>query len=139
MTRAALVAAYLGAIVAANLTLAEWGRAHPEVALYNAFAFIGLDLVARDSLHDAWHHQLARRMVHADRGRLAYSQNARHEGAIYRFDGWTLVTDKAGSSGGGTYSTKRTAGDAVHGRKRLWLWALADATMRPSPTLGGTP
>lgn len=63
MTRTALVASYLGAIVAANLTLAEWGRDHPEVALYNAFAFIGLDLVARDSLHDAWRHQLARNMA----------------------------------------------------------------------------
>lgn len=63
MTRIALIAAYLGAIVAANLTLAEWGRDHPEVAVYNAFAFIGLDLVARDRLHDYWRHKLARRMA----------------------------------------------------------------------------
>lgn len=63
MTRSALIASYLGAIVAANLTLAQWGRDHPEVALYNGFVFIGLDLVARDSLHDAWHHHLASRMA----------------------------------------------------------------------------
>ena len=36
MARITLIVAYLGAIVAANLTLAEWGREHPEVALYKA-------------------------------------------------------------------------------------------------------
>jgi hypothetical protein len=54
MSRTILILGYLGAIVAANLTLAEWGREHPEVALYNAFVFIGLDLVARDVLHVTW-------------------------------------------------------------------------------------
>lgn len=54
MARIALITAYLGAIVVANLTLAEWGREHPEIALYNAFAYIGLDLVARDVLHLHW-------------------------------------------------------------------------------------
>lgn len=55
-----LVSVYLGAIVAANLTLAEWGAKHPEVALYNAFLFIGLDLTCRDSLHDLWRRNLHR-------------------------------------------------------------------------------
>lgn len=64
---------------------------------------------------------------------VAYSQNSRHEGAIYRFDGWTLVTDKAGSSGGGAWSRKRYAGDAAHGRKRCWIWSLIDANMAASP------
>lgn len=65
MARIILVVAYLGAIVAANLTLAEWGREHPEVALYNAFVLVGLDLVARDVLHSAWSVQgtLVRNMV----------------------------------------------------------------------------
>lgn len=53
---------------------------------------------------------------------VAYSANDRHEGRIYRFDGWEKVTDRAGSSGGGTWSRQRSAGDAVHGRKTLWLW-----------------
>lgn len=53
---------YLAAIVAANLTLAEWGEAHPEVALYNAFLFIGLDLTCRDKLHDLWRRQLLRNL-----------------------------------------------------------------------------
>jgi hypothetical protein len=46
-----IVAAYLTAIVAANLTVAIWG---PGVSVLNAFLFIGLDLTARDRLHDAW-------------------------------------------------------------------------------------
>ena len=43
---------YLAAIVAANLTVAMWG---PGMTIVNAFLFIGLDLTARDKLHDAWH------------------------------------------------------------------------------------
>lgn len=59
----ALVSAYLAAIVAANLTLAQWGSEHPEIALYNAFFFIGLDLVSRDRLHDLWRGHLLKNMV----------------------------------------------------------------------------
>ncbi len=46
------VVMYLAAIVAANLTVAMWG---PSMTVVNAFLFIGLDLTARDKLHDAWH------------------------------------------------------------------------------------
>jgi queuosine precursor transporter len=46
-----LVALYLAAIVAANLTVAAFG---PSLAIVNAFLFIGLDMTARDSLHQAW-------------------------------------------------------------------------------------
>ena len=42
---------YLVAIVLANLSVAQFG---PEVAIVNAFLFIGLDLTARDHLHEAW-------------------------------------------------------------------------------------
>jgi queuosine precursor transporter len=45
------VVLYLVAIVLANLSVAAWG---PSVAIVNAFLFIGLDLTARDHLHDAW-------------------------------------------------------------------------------------
>lgn len=48
-----IVAMYLVAIVAANLLVAEFG---PSVVYLNAFLFIGLDLSARDRLHDAWRH-----------------------------------------------------------------------------------
>jgi hypothetical protein len=53
---------------------------------------------------------------------VAYSKNDRHEGRIYRFDGWEKITDKAGSGGGGTWSAKRAAGDPAHGKKTLWIW-----------------
>ena len=46
------VAAYLVAIVVANLTLLWFG---PQVAILNAFLLIGLDLSLRDKLHDQWH------------------------------------------------------------------------------------
>ncbi len=59
MTRL-LVVVYLAAIVAANLSVAHWG---PSAAVYNAFLLIGLDLVSRDRLHDAWHGHLLRNMT----------------------------------------------------------------------------
>lgn len=42
---------YLIAIVLANLSVATFG---PDMTIVNAFLFIGLDLTARDRLHDAW-------------------------------------------------------------------------------------
>ncbi len=42
---------YLIAIVLANLSVAAFG---PSVIIINAFLFIGLDLTARDQLHEAW-------------------------------------------------------------------------------------
>jgi queuosine precursor transporter len=42
---------YLAAIVLANLTVAAFG---PKMTIVNAFLFIGLDLTARDKLHDNW-------------------------------------------------------------------------------------
>lgn len=46
-----LVALYLAAIVAANLSVAYFG---PASAPINAFLFVGLDITARDSLHERW-------------------------------------------------------------------------------------
>lgn len=48
---AVLVAAFLAAIVIANLTLTHWG---PSAIIPNAFFLIGLDLVTRDRLADFW-------------------------------------------------------------------------------------
>lgn len=42
---------YLAAIILANLSSATFG---PGASIINAFLFIGLDLTARDKLHDAW-------------------------------------------------------------------------------------
>lgn len=56
-----IVALYLLAIVAANITVAIFG---PAFSVLNAFLFIGFNLTARDRLHDAWHGQhLKRNMV----------------------------------------------------------------------------
>jgi hypothetical protein len=46
-----IVVLYLAAIVAANLSVAQWG---PGVSIINAFLFIGLDLTTRDVLHARW-------------------------------------------------------------------------------------
>lgn len=46
-----LIAAYLAAIVVANLTVAAFG---PAVVVVNALVLIALDLTARDRLHEAW-------------------------------------------------------------------------------------
>lgn len=48
-----MVAIYLAAIVAANLSVAHFG---PSIAILNAFLFIGLDLTTRDALHERWKH-----------------------------------------------------------------------------------
>lgn len=48
---AILIALYLGAIVAANLLVAQFGA---SVTVFNAFLFIGLDLSTRDVLHERW-------------------------------------------------------------------------------------
>lgn len=53
---------------------------------------------------------------------ISYSQNARHQGDIYRFDGWERFTETAGSSGGGTWSTPRVEGDPHEGSKSGWVW-----------------
>lgn len=46
----ALSALFLAALAVANLSLAFFG---PKALLWNALVFVGLDLTARDSLHDA--------------------------------------------------------------------------------------
>jgi queuosine precursor transporter len=46
-----LILMYLAAIVAANLSIAAFG---PAAAPFNAFLFIGLDITARDGLHERW-------------------------------------------------------------------------------------
>jgi uncharacterized PurR-regulated membrane protein YhhQ (DUF165 family) len=47
----ALVSLYLIAIVAANLIITRFG---PRATVITAFLFIGLDITARDRLHEAW-------------------------------------------------------------------------------------
>jgi uncharacterized PurR-regulated membrane protein YhhQ (DUF165 family) len=47
----ALVVLYLAAIIAANLIIARLG---PPATIVTAFLLIGLDITARDRLHEAW-------------------------------------------------------------------------------------
>ena len=47
-----MVIVYLVAIVLANLSVVWFGK---WASIVNALLFIGLDLVARDSLHEDWH------------------------------------------------------------------------------------
>lgn len=51
MSEIIVVCAYLAAIVAANLAVVAFG---PPATIINAFLFIGLDITARDRLHEAW-------------------------------------------------------------------------------------
>ena len=46
-----LTCLYLAAIVAANLIIARLG---PQATVVTAFLFIGLDITARDRLHESW-------------------------------------------------------------------------------------
>ena len=57
MTTKIAVAIFVGAIVAANLLVAQFG---PWFSPINAFVLIGLDLSLRDWLHDRWRDQLWR-------------------------------------------------------------------------------
>lgn len=58
---------------------------------------------------------------------IAYSQNDRHEGRLYRFDGWEKFTSTGGSSGGGTWTKPRAADDEVSGSKTGWVWRYPEA------------
>lgn len=51
LSQLGLIALYLVAIVAANLSITWWG---PGISIVNAFLFIGLDLTTRDRLHEMW-------------------------------------------------------------------------------------
>lgn len=57
---------------------------------------------------------------------FAYSQNDRHDGRTYRFDGWECVgATKARSKGGGTWTAERDDDHAAAGPKSLWHWSYA--------------
>jgi uncharacterized PurR-regulated membrane protein YhhQ (DUF165 family) len=70
-----LVFLYLAAIVAANLSSAQFG---PTASVFNAFVFIGLDLTTRDRLHEKWQDNRALKMLAliVVGGALSYALNA---------------------------------------------------------------
>lgn len=53
---------------------------------------------------------------------VSYSRSDRHEGRIYRFDGWARWGEARASSGGGTWTTPRTKDDPAGGPKARWGW-----------------
>lgn len=53
---------------------------------------------------------------------VSYSNETRHKGDIYRFDGWEKVGVMRGSMGGGTYTSKQPRED-----KALWMFDLRKA------------
>lgn len=68
---------------------------------------------------------------------VSYSKNSDHNGNLYRFDGWRKVKDDCGSNGGGAWSRKRYASDAVQGPKTLWMWDYPSPTAQPPPPASG--
>lgn len=84
----------------------------------------------REVAAPAWSHWPVRAAV-------AYSANDRHEGRIYRFDGWTRINTRAGTSGGGgAWTRPRCADDTAHGPKTLWLWRYQIPPGRSSAVTG---
>ena len=71
-----------------------------------------------------WREVAARRWSYWPvRAAVAYSASRRHEGDIYRFDGWRLVNESKGENrGGGTWTKLRAADDPATGPKRLWVY-----------------
>ncbi|MET9729262.1 hypothetical protein ABZZ79_00925 [Streptomyces sp. NPDC006458] len=63
---------------------------------------------------------------------VAYSDNKRHPGHIYRTDGWRRLTDRAGAPSGpnATWSKQRAEGHPARGRKSLWLWQYDTPTIK---------
>jgi hypothetical protein len=59
---------------------------------------------------------------------VSYSHNGLHTGQLYKFDGWRKINERCGSSGGGAWSRKRSATEAVSGRKSLWVYRYDRAT-----------
>lgn len=56
------------------------------------------------------------------RAAVSYSNETRHKGDIYRFDGWTKVAVMPGSAGGGTWTAKQPREP-----KAVWVYDLRKA------------
>jgi len=54
---------------------------------------------------------------------VAYSWNAWHDGDVYRFDGWTRISDNCGHEAGpnSTWSRRRADTNPTRGPKTFWL------------------
>lgn len=127
------VVLWLAAITAANLISAHFG---PEASIYNAFALIGLTLVIRDRLHDAWAEHRALKM-----GALIVA------GSLLAY----LVTPAAGRIGlasGIAFLCAESVDAVVYHAVRFWPWlersntsnffgAAVDSLIFPTLAFGG--
>lgn len=62
---------------------------------------------------------------------VAYSASRRHEGDLYRWDGWSLMADVGDANGRGQWSKKRPEEHPARGPKRLWVWEYPMACVDP--------
>jgi queuosine precursor transporter len=106
----ALIALYLVAIVAANLTIAKFG---PSATMITSFLFIGLDITTRDRLHEIW------------RGKNLWLRMAAliASGSLLSW----LLNARAGSIAVASFAAFAASGAAdalvYHAlRKRPWIW-----------------
>lgn len=78
-----------------------------------------------------WREVAARRWPYwRVRAAIAYSQNARHDGRLYRFDGWERIRSDSGNATGmtSTWTRVRPANHPARGAKSLWLWHFESST-----------
>lgn len=70
----------------------------------------------RELAHTQWRHWPVKALV-------SYQGAIRHSGNVYRFDGWTRVASTPGSTGGGTWATKKPREP-----KDIWIYELEKAS-----------
>lgn len=131
--RVGLIALWLAAVTAANLSVAHFG---PEASIYNAFLLIGLTLVIRDRLHDAW-----------DRGRVWKMGALILAGSLLAY----VITPDAGRIGiasGVAFLCAESVDAIVYHAVRRWEWlersntsnffgAAVDSLVFPTIAFGG--
>ena len=135
MTAALLTGLYLAAVVGANLTIAHFGA---TAAPYVAFFFIGLNLAARDRLHDLWGKNVARNMallVMAG-GLISYAMNA---GAARVALASILAFALSESADALLYHARRHRPYLERSNTSNLLGAAVDSVMFPVIAFGGFP
>jgi hypothetical protein len=112
------------AVAVTSSTVSETAAGYPRAELVELSRLAARERWATRVMLRLWREVAARRYLSwTPSAAVAYSQNDRHEGRIYRFDGWEKITERAGTSGGGgAWTRPRYATDAAHGSKTLWIW-----------------
>jgi len=126
---------YLAAIVAANLITARFG---PAASVLNAFLFIGLNLSARDSLHDRWGKAAPRNvlLLIAVGGLLSYLLNS---GAGKIAIASVLAFALSESVDAGVYHVNRRRPYLIRSNASNVFGAAVDSVVFPVIAFGGFP